>query len=79
MPGNYNFDQVKIKPKLEKSTDLDHKPISSEGSHAISACKILGYSLHAFPRKCPETPNFMTSANVDKWLTEPLGSTFDEI
>ena len=60
MPGNPKFDpfhQVKIAKKLEKSTDRGHKLISSEDGQDTLACKISGYSLHAFSGKCPETPN----------------------
>ena len=53
MPGNLKFDL----PKLQKSTDRDPEQISSEGGQDTSACKISGHSLHAFSRKCPETPN----------------------
>ena len=41
MPGNPKFDpflEVKIAPKLEKSTDRGHKLISSEGGQDTSAC-----------------------------------------
>ena len=61
MPGNPKSDpfyQVKIAPKLEKSTKCDHNLISSEGSQDTAACKILGHSLDAFSGKCPETPKF---------------------
>ena len=51
MPGNPKFDpfhEVKIVPKFEKSTERDHKLISSEDDQDASACKISGHSLHAF-------------------------------
>ena len=60
MPGNPKFDlfhQVKIVPKLQKSTDRGNKLINSEGGQDTSACKISGHFLHAFSGKCPETPN----------------------
>ena len=69
MPGNPQFDpfhEVKIVPKLEKSTNRGHKLISSEGDQDTSACKISGHSLHAFSGKCPETPN-LTRFTKSKW------------
>ena len=48
------------RPKLasgKKSTDNDHKVISSQGGQDTSACKISGHSLHVFPGKCPKTSN----------------------
>ena len=60
MPGNPKFDpfhKVKMVPKLQKSTDRNHKLISSEGGQDTSAYKISAYSLYAFFGKCPETPN----------------------
>ena len=69
MPGIPKFDlfhEVKIVPKFEKSTDRDHMLINSEGGQDTSACKIAGYSLHAFSGKCPETPN-LTRFIKSKW------------
>ena len=60
------FTEVKIVPKFEKSTDRDHMLINSEGGQDTSACKISGYSLHAFSEKCPETPN-LTRFIKSKW------------
>ena len=60
MPGNpkfYQFHLVKIASKLEKSTNCNHNPISSESGQDTSACKISGSFLHGFSRKCLETPN----------------------
>ena len=60
MPGNPKFDlfhKVKIAPKLEKSLDRNHNLISSEGGQDTAAYDISGHSLHAFSRKCLETPN----------------------
>ena len=36
-------------PKLEKSTNHDHKPTSSEGGQDTLACNMAGHSLHASP------------------------------
>ena len=56
-------------PKLEKSTDHDHKLISSEDGQDTSACKISGQSLHAFSGKCPETsPDGRTDGHAVKRL-----------
>ena len=58
MPGNPKFDpfhQVKIVPKLEKSTDHGYKLVNPENGQDTSACKISGQSLHEFSCKCPET------------------------
>ena len=58
MPGNPKFDpfhEIKIVPKLEKSTERGHKLISSEGDQDTSLCKISGHFLHVFTGKCPET------------------------
>ena len=53
--------QVKIAPKVEKSTDRNYNLISAEGGHDISACKIWRHSLNAFLGKCQETyPNGRT-------------------
>ena len=49
-----------------KSTDHDQNLISSEGVQDTSGCKILGYCLHAFSGKCPETPN-STQFTKSKW------------
>ena len=60
MPGNPKFDpfpEVKIVPKLQKSTDRDPELIRSGGGQDTSASKIAGHSLHVLSRKCPETPN----------------------
>ena len=60
MSGNPKFDpfhKVKIAPKLDKSKDNDPNLISSEDGQDTSACKISGYSLYVFSRKCPETLN----------------------
>ena len=69
MPGNPKFDpfhQVKIVPKLQKSTDHGHKVISSEDREDTSACKISGQSLHALSSKCPETsPDGRTDGRTD--------------
>ena len=53
-------------PKLEEATDHNYKLISSEGGQDTSAHKISAHSLHAFSRKCPETPN-MTRFTKSKW------------
>ena len=53
-------------PKLEKSTNYDHGQNSSEGCQDTSACKISGHSLHAFSRKCLETPS-LTYFTKLKW------------
>ena len=37
-----------------------------KGGQDTSACKISGHSLHAFSRKCPETPN-LTRFTKSKW------------
>ena len=69
MPRNPTFDsfhEVKIVPKLEKSTDRGHKLNSSEGGQDTPVCKISSYSLHAFSRKCQETPN-LTRFTKSKW------------
>ena len=57
------FHLVKIAQKLEKSTDRDHKLISSGGGKDTSACKIWGHFLHAFSGKCPETQNLTRFTN----------------
>ena len=60
LPWNPKFDpfhKIKIAPKLEKSTNCNHKLISSEGGQDTSACKLSGHSLHAYSEKCLETPN----------------------
>ena len=44
-------------PKLEKSPDRNHNLISFVGGQDTAAYHISGHSLHAFSRKCPETPN----------------------
>ena len=49
--------QVKIEPKFEKSIDLDHKLIRSEGGQDISAYKISGHFLQAFSGKYLKTQN----------------------
>ena len=69
MPGNPKFDpfhQVRKPPKLEKSTDPDHKQIISIGGQDTSTYKLLGHSHHAFSGKCPETPN-LTHFTESKW------------
>ena len=71
MPGNPKFDpfhEVKIVPKLEKTTDRNHKQISyeAEGGQDTSAYKTSAHSLHAFSRKGPETPN-LTRFTKSKW------------
>ena len=53
-------------PKLEISTDHDHKLFSSEGGQDTSACKISGHSHHRFSGKCPETQN-LTRFTKSKW------------
>ena len=62
--GAFHYD--KIVPKLEKSTDQDYNLIISVGGQDTSACRIPGHSLHAFSRKCPETPN-LTRFTKSKW------------
>ena len=49
------FTKSKGAPQWGKSTERDQNRISSEGGQDSSACKISGYSLHAFSGKCPET------------------------
>ena len=39
------FHEVKIVPKLEKSTNCDHNLLSSEYAHDTSAYKMLGHFL----------------------------------
>ena len=59
MPGNSKFDlfhKVKIASKLKKSINCNHNLISSESGQDTSAYQISVHSLHAFSRKCPETP-----------------------
>ena len=62
-PGNARKPQIwpvslsQNSAKIRKSADRGHKLISSEGGQDTSACKISGHFLHAFSRKCPETPN----------------------
>ena len=68
MPGDPKFDpfhEVKIASKLEKSTNCNNNPISSEGGQDTSSCNISGYFLNGFSRKCPETPN-LTSFTKSK-------------
>ena len=69
MPGTPKFDPfhyVKIVPKFERSTDRDHKLISSEDGQDTSTCKISGHSLHAFSGKYPETsPDGRTDGRMD--------------
>ena len=52
--GNERVDEL-AKETLDQ--ERAHKLISSEGGQDTSAYKISGHSLHAFPGKCPETPN----------------------
>ena len=51
------FQEVKIVPKLRKSTNCNHNLLSSEDAHDTSACKMPGHFLNGFSRKCLETPN----------------------
>ena len=69
MTRNLKFDAFhydKIVPKLEKATGRSHKLISSQGGQDTSAYKMSAHSLHAFSRKCPETPN-LTRFTKSKW------------
>ena len=55
------FHEVKIMPKLEKSTNCNHNLLNSEDAQDIyiytSACKMPGHFLYGFSRKCLEPPN----------------------
>ena len=53
-------------PKLEKSTNRNHKLISSDGGQGTSTCRMTGYFRHTFSGKCPETPN-LTHFTKSKW------------
>ena len=44
------FHEVKIVPKLEKSTNCDHNPLSSEDAQHTSACKMPGHFFNGFSR-----------------------------
>ena len=59
MTGSPKFDsfhEVKLAPKLEKSTNCDHDLFLSDGDQDKAACKISGHFL-AFSRECQDTPN----------------------
>ena len=54
-------------PKLEKSTDRDHKLISSESDEDTSACKIEGHFSPCVLREMlGKTPN-LTHFTKSKW------------
>ena len=62
-PGNAQKPQIwpiSLSQNSAKITKINyHDPalISSEGGQDTSASEIAGHSLHAFSKKCPETPN----------------------
>ena len=63
-PVSLSQNSAKIK---KKPTDRGHKLISSEDGQDTSACKISGYSLHAFFGKCPKTsPDGRTDGQTDR-------------
>ena len=69
MHWNPKFDPFHgVTPKGQKSTDHDQNVISYEGGQDSSACKVSGFSLHVFSRKCPEPPNLtrITKSNSTK-------------
>ena len=49
--------KIKVAPKVRKSTDHDHNPVSSNGGQDTLAGKISGNSFHVFCVKYPETPS----------------------
>ena len=51
------FQEVKMVPKLEKSTICDHNLFTSEDAQDTPECKMPDYFLNGFSRKCLETPN----------------------
>ena len=51
------FHEVKIVPKLEKSTNCNHKVLSSEDAQDTSTCKMQGHFLSGFSSKCLKAPN----------------------
>ena len=60
-PGNARKPQIwpvslsQNSTKIRKTTDHDYNIISFEGGRDTSACKMSGYSLHAFSGICPES------------------------
>ena len=65
--------------KIKKSPDRNQNLICSEGGHDTAVYHISGNSLHAFSRKCPETPNWTRFAKSKYHTMDMLWEKFQWI